>query len=171
MLEDHPHSIAVFCQPPNDKDATASRRRAVHGDACQNEQGARRTIPSTYLTLTTPSCSRKRGRRRFALVHENPSTCQVAYATEMMCLHTSFHPAGLGKSMGHETHTKNHEKTTWLGTSTHEAELNMVRCRVRRDLRAVFAGVALGDRVAHHVEFSCDFVKVSCRAARQKPVG
>ena len=50
-----------------------------------------------------------------------------------MCLHTSFHPAGLGKSMGHETHTKNHEKTTWLGTSTHEAELNMVRCRVRRD--------------------------------------
>ena len=29
---------------------------------------------------------------------------------------TSFHPAGLGKSMGHETHTKNHEKTTWLGT-------------------------------------------------------
>ena len=67
--------------------------------------------------------------------------------------------------MGHETHTKNHEKTTWLGTSTHEAELNMVRCRVRRDLRAVFAGVALGDRVAHHVEFSCDFVKVSCRAA------
>ena len=22
---------------------------------------------------------------------------------------TSFHPAGLGKSMGHETHTKNHE--------------------------------------------------------------
>ena len=46
---------------------------------------------------------------------------------------TSFHPAGLGKSMGHETHTKNHEKTTWLGTSTHEAELNMVLCRVRRD--------------------------------------
>ncbi len=45
---------------------------------------------------------------------------------------SAFHPAGLGKSMGHETHTKNHEKT-WLGTSTHEAELNMVRCRVRRD--------------------------------------
>ena len=63
-----------------------------------------------------------------------------------------------------------HEKSR-KGTSTHEVELNMVRCRVRRDLRAVFAGVALGDRVAHHVEFSCDFVKVSCRAARQKPAG
>ena len=69
---------------------------------------------------------------------------------------TSFHPAGLGKSMGHETHTKNHEKTTWLGTSIFTRRI---------------CSVALGDRVAHHVEFSCDFVKVSCRAARQKPAG
>ena len=129
MAEDHPHSIAVFCQPPNDKDATASRRRAVHGDACQDEQGARRTIPSTYLTLTTPSCSRERGRRRFALVHENPSTCRVArplatasrlgfasgnptpsarahHATEMKCLRFGYGVVSRGRSRRWHCHTQ-----------------------------------------------------------------
>ena len=33
---------------------------------------------------------------RFALVHENPSTCRVAYATEMKCLRFGLKIASLG---------------------------------------------------------------------------
>ena len=81
------------------------------------------------LTLTTPSCSWARGRRRFALVHENPLTCRVArplatasrlgfasgnptpsarahHATEMKCLRFGYGVVSRGRSRRWHCHTQ-----------------------------------------------------------------